>query len=900
MWGRRGAGRHGEARRGRRVDALIVATWLSLAGTLLPMSSIAVVSAAGDVGYQDASFGTDVSAPTGQKPESKLWVNDGSWWGVLYSLTAKKFTIQRFVWASDSWVDTGVAVDSRTKSDADALWDGAHLFISSHIKEGSTSSDMAARLLRYSYNASTGQYSLDAGFPVTLTTGSIETLVIDHDTLGRIWATWTAPNASGGRQTMVTHSTASPATFIAPFVIPTTGAANLSSDDISTLVAYNGKIGVLWSNQNTSTVYFASHDDGAADNAWALNPALSGPSYADDHLNIKSLQADASGQVFAAVKTSLNDVNPSNSQQPLILLLILDGQGAWQRRTFSTVADNETRPIVLLDPGHRDLYIFTAAPCCSGGVVYYKKTSIDDPNFGTGRGTVFMQSATSTHLNNVTSTKQPLDSATGLLVLAGDDHSHFYHHNKIDLGGGADTTPPDTVIDSGPSGTVGITTASFGFHSTEAGSTFSCQLDGGTTAPCSSPKAYSGLATGSHSFRVAATDAAGNTDLTAATRSWTIDTSVTDTTPPSVTLTAPAAGSSVNGPITVSATASDNVAVARVDFAVDGAAIGSDTTSPYGTTWDPGSAADGSHTITATAVDTSGLTTVDGHPVTLDRTPPDTVIDSGPSGTVTATSASFAFHATEAGSTFRCSLDGASATSCSSPKGYSGLLNGPHTFSVTATDAANNADPSAASGSWTIAAGTTTVFSDGFESGSFSAGGWAVTTGGDGTAGVQSSLVKSGTFAARLTETANTGSVAYIRRALSANYLDLTVGLDVQIGTEGVSGGNVPVVRLLDAAGTRLVAVYRQNLAGDRLWVAHSGSHFSTTGLLPLNTWGRVETHVIVNGAASTIEIRLNGALVYAATNANLGTAGIRTIQLGNDTSKQTFSLVADDVAVSG
>jgi hypothetical protein len=857
-------------------------------------------AAAGDVGFQDASFGTDVSAPTGQKPESKLWVNDGSWWGVLYSLTAKKFTIQRFIWSTDTWVDTGVVVDSRTKSDADALWDGSHLFISSHIKEGSTSADMSARLLRYSYSAATGTYSLDTGFPVTLTSGAIETLVIDQDTLGRVWATWTTSNGSGGRQTMVTHSTSSTATFVTPFVIPTTGAANLSSDDISTLVAYNGKIGVLWSNQNTSTVYFASHDDGAADTAWALNPALSGPSYADDHLNIKSLQADATGQVFAAVKTSLNDVNPSNSQEPLILLLILDGQGSWQRRTFSTVADNETRPIVLLDPGHRDLYIFTAAPCCSGGVVYYKKTSIDNPNFGTGRGTVFIQSATSTHLNNVTSTKQPLTAATGLLVLAGDDHSHYYHHNKIDLSGGTDTTPPDTVIDSGPSGTVGVSTASFGFHATEAGSSFSCRLDGGAAASCTSPKTYSGLADGSHTFSVTATDTAGNADPTPATRSWTIDTTVTDTTPPTLRLTPPAAGASINGPITVSATASDNVAVARVDFSVDGTAIGSDTASPYSVTWDPASSADGVHTISASAVDTSGLTASDSRSVTLDRTPPDTVIDGGPSGTVSATSASFTFHATETGSTFRCSLDGGSAAACTSPKSYTGLLNGPHTFAVTATDAANNPDPTAATQSWTVAAGSTTLFSDGFESGSFSGGGWTVTTGGDGTASVQSALVKSGSFAARLSETANTGSVAYVRKGLSASYLDLTVGLDVQITAEGVSGGNVPIVRLLDAAGTRLVGVYRQNLGGDRLWVAHSASHFSTNGLLPLNTWGRVETHVIVNGTASTIEIRLNGTVVYSATNASLGTAGIRTIQLGNDTSKQTFSLVADDVAVSG
>jgi hypothetical protein len=64
--------------------------------------------------------------------------------------------------------------------------------------------------------------------------------------------------------------------------------------------------------------------------------------------------------------------------------------------------------------------------------------------------------------------------------------------------------------------------------STEAGSTFTCKLDGGAWAKCSSPKSYSSLATGAHQFSVRATDAAGNTDASPATRSWT----VTATTPP--------------------------------------------------------------------------------------------------------------------------------------------------------------------------------------------------------------------------------------------------------------------------------------------------------------------------------------------------------------------------------
>jgi acid phosphatase type 7 len=89
----------------------------------------------------------------------------------------------------------------------------------------------------------------------------------------------------------------------------------------------------------------------------------------------------------------------------------------------------------------------------------------------------------------------------------------------------ADTTPPDTTITSGPSGTVRSTSASFSFTSTESGSTFECRLDGGTFGACSSPKAYASLADGSHTFAVRATDAAGNTDATPATRTWTVQTS---------------------------------------------------------------------------------------------------------------------------------------------------------------------------------------------------------------------------------------------------------------------------------------------------------------------------------------------------------------------------------------
>jgi hypothetical protein len=83
-----------------------------------------------------------------------------------------------------------------------------------------------------------------------------------------------------------------------------------------------------------------------------------------------------------------------------------------------------------------------------------------------------------------------------------------------------------------------------------------------------------------------------------------------DATLPSVTVSAPASGATVSGSaVTVSATASDNVGVAGVQFQLDGANLGAeDTSSPYSTTWNTTSASNGSHTLTAIARDASGNT----------------------------------------------------------------------------------------------------------------------------------------------------------------------------------------------------------------------------------------------------------------------------------------------------
>jgi hypothetical protein len=129
-----------------------------------------------------------------------------------------------------------------------------------------------------------------------------------------------------------------------------------------------------------------------------------------------------------------------------------------------------------------------------------------------------------------------------------------------------------------------------------------------TTAPYSTSWNTNLTANGSHSLTAVARDGAGNTTTSPAV---TVTVSnAPDTTPPTVSLTAPASGASVIGNVTVSANASDNVGVAGVQFKLDGVNLQSElTNSPYSISWDTSTTTNGSHILTALARDGAGNTT---------------------------------------------------------------------------------------------------------------------------------------------------------------------------------------------------------------------------------------------------------------------------------------------------
>ena len=261
--------------------------------------------------------------------------------------------------------------------------------------------------------------------------------------------------------------------------------------------------------------------------------------------------------------------------------------------------------------------------------------------------------------------------------------------------------PAAPTITSGPAAYSSDATPAFGFTA-EAGATTACRFERGGTvvsdwAACTSPHTYDLGAEidGTYTFRVRATDAAGNTGADS-TRSYTLD------------RVAPAAPSITSGPTGDSQDATPTYGWSAEPGATSecrierGATVVDDwatCTSPH--THDVSGEPDGTYTFRVRATDDAGNVGADStRAYTLDRTAPVApVVTTGPATDSTDDSPAYGFTA-EAGAALECRLQrGATVvddwTACTSPKVYdvSAEPDGTYTFRVRATDAAGNTGP---------------------------------------------------------------------------------------------------------------------------------------------------------------------------------------------------------------
>jgi hypothetical protein len=280
--------------------------------------------------------------------------------------------------------------------------------------------------------------------------------------------------------------------------------------------------------------------------------------------------------------------------------------------------------------------------------------------------------------------------------------SHTFEVRATDLAGNREATPqsytwkintslPVTTIESEPASDSNSTEAKFSFKADEP-ATFECRLDGGAFASCASPYTASGLAQGSHTFEVRATDTVGNKEASAPSYTWTVD-----TVPPVTTVESEPPSDSNSDKAAFSFKASEP---ATFECRLDGGAF-KVCSSPD----ELNGLADGSHTFEVRATDAAGNkeTTPPSYVWTVDTTPPVTTIESPPLGETLGTGVSIVFSANEP-ATFECSLDGGPYAACASPYVASGLSVGVHTLMVMATDLAGNVALEPATYSWIVIA----------------------------------------------------------------------------------------------------------------------------------------------------------------------------------------------------
>jgi hypothetical protein len=336
---------------------------------------------------------------------------------------------------------------------------------------------------------------------------------------------------------------------------------------------------------------------------------------------------------------------------------------------------------------------------------------------GAGNGTLRL---------NVKDNDTVLDAARNKLGGTGAGNGNYTAGQTYTI----DKTAPDTQINSSPPVLSSSDSATFTFSSTEGTATFECSLDSSAYAPCSSGETYNGLAEGPHSFEVRAIDQANNVDASPASFTWTIDTTtalvVSSSLPASTDLTN---ADSVDFTVTFSevVTGVDAADFGIISTGITGASItavnGTGTTYKVTVSTGTGDGTLGLDVVddyvildeTGNKLDGTGAGNGNytaGQTYTIDKTAPDTQINSSPPASSSSDSAAFTFSSTEGTATFECSLDSSAYASCSSGEIiYDGLVEGLHSFAVRAADQANNVDASPASFTWTIDTTVPTVSS---------------------------------------------------------------------------------------------------------------------------------------------------------------------------------------------
>ncbi len=292
---------------------------------------------------------------TADKPQSKVWYHDGKYWTVLTNGSGAH------VWRLDGnkWVDVlKISESIYGKADCKVVGNVTHILLFS---------GEISHLISVEYVPESKTYKLwterEVKSMVKLSMEA-ETATLDVDSKGRMWVAY-----DNNKSINVRWSDEPYTVWSEPIPV----AADINTDDIGAIVALKGKIGVLWSNQNTDRFGFKTHKDGDNPLIWsddevpASKSAVNiGKGMADDHINMTVAQ---DGTLYCAVKTEYETAG-----YPKLGLLVRRPSGVWDK-IYTVTEDEGTRPVVLLnEPMGKLRVVYTTSE--TGGDIVFKESAV--------------------------------------------------------------------------------------------------------------------------------------------------------------------------------------------------------------------------------------------------------------------------------------------------------------------------------------------------------------------------------------------------------------------------------------------------------------------------------------------------------------------------------------------
>ncbi len=207
-------------------------------------------------------------------------------------------------------------------------------------------------------------------------------------------------------------------------------------------------------------------------------------------------------------------------------------------------------------------------------------------------------------------------------------------------------------------------------------------------------------------------------------------------------------------------------------------------------------------------------------------------------------------------------------------------------YRVRARDAAGKVSPSSSSAAITA---SELLFRDGFESGSFSE--WTTVVG----LVIQSKDVRMGRYAVRGT---SHDEPTYAYKQLSQGRKELYYRLSFKIISQGTN--TVYLQRFRTGKNSAILGIFVSNTGKLGFRNDVTGTNTTSSTIVTPNTWHEIQTHVLINGTASQVEIWLDDVRISAlSTTEDLGTTEISRIQLGDSSRGRIYDIALDQVALS-